>query len=255
MRQLILWGSVGVVVVVGALAIVAYRSGGSLLARAIESYGSRALGAPVAVDGVELLATEGRITLRGVRVQNPPGFSAEEAFGFDEVTVQVDPSTLLGDLVIVREILVRAPRARLEVLASGDSNVDRLRANAGRAGASGGSADAPSVAAEAGADDASADVRVRVDRVRVQDGRMVADLTAFGEDERTVNLPPLEIPKIGGAEGVRPDQLAAAAAQAWMRHLQRSAVRASLPQKLDELIEGAAGDEIGDALRGILEAR
>src|SRR5690606_27466566 len=53
---------------------------------AIEHYGPRALGVPVAVREVRISTADGRGTIRGLEVGNPPGYSAPRALRAGTIT-------------------------------------------------------------------------------------------------------------------------------------------------------------------------
>ena len=62
---------------------------GDFIRAQIEEQGSKYLGAPVSLVNVDLALTEGRLTLSGLKVKNPQGFSNEDAFNFDSITLDL----------------------------------------------------------------------------------------------------------------------------------------------------------------------
>jgi hypothetical protein len=192
-----------VVLVVGGGASIAYLAS-TLDARVkngIEASGSEALGLPVRVDAVELSLLSGRGVLRGLRVANPSGYSDADALRLGEVRLQIDLSTLLGDVLVVEELAIEQPRVNVEVDAAGLSNIEQIGKLAGQRSAR---AASPDVAAgpEAGAElDAQPARRLIVQKLSVGALQLSADLTPIGGSKWNSELPALEREGLGGAEG------------------------------------------------------
>jgi hypothetical protein len=58
---------------------------------------------------VDIELTSGRGALRGFRVTNPSGFSDDDAFKFDEVSVAIDISSINSDPIVNREVVIAGP--------------------------------------------------------------------------------------------------------------------------------------------------
>lgn len=106
---------------------------GRVLAGAIETAGTAALGVPVSVGLVTLAPWSGKGTVRRLVVGNPPGFTSPFAFKADAIVVVVRPASLFGDAIVVERVTVRGPTVRVE----GD-NLARLKAKASSGGDGGG---------------------------------------------------------------------------------------------------------------------
>ena len=77
-RTLLLTAGIGAAVIaVGLLFVVARLD--DVVQGVIERRAAALTGTPVHVDGVEIALGEGRATLRGLTVANPPGFTAPNA--------------------------------------------------------------------------------------------------------------------------------------------------------------------------------
>lgn len=132
MRKLLLL--VLVVAVIGAgSASLAF---GRLLAAAIETAGTAALGVKVEVGMVTVAPWSGKGRVRGLVVGNPEGYSGPYAFKADLIEVALKPASLLGDSLVVESVVVRGPSVRLET-GPGGTNLSRLRGKAS-SGSSGG---------------------------------------------------------------------------------------------------------------------
>lgn len=106
----------------------AYSSLDFIVKATIERIGPQITGSAVTVHEVRISAADGRGTLRGVAIGNPPGFAPGPAIRVGEITVGVDPATLRSEIVVIREILVEAPQVAYEP-ARGGSNLEALQRN------------------------------------------------------------------------------------------------------------------------------
>lgn len=94
----------------------------------IEHFGPGIAGAPVAVREVRISAADGRGTLRGIEVGNPPGYASPRALRAERVAVAIEPASIGSDVVVIREIVVEAPEVAYE-LRGGTNNLEQIRRN------------------------------------------------------------------------------------------------------------------------------
>ena len=93
-----LTGAAGVLLILLALFLwFVYASLDSIVQTALETHGSRLTGTRVVVEDVDISPQSGEGTLRGLRIENPVGFSGSDAIRFGEVTLRIDVSTLVQD--------------------------------------------------------------------------------------------------------------------------------------------------------------
>lgn len=95
---------------------------------ALERWGPDVLGAPVKVAEVRISPRSGAGSLKGLEVGIPAGFAATRSARFGEVRVAIDPATITGDLVVIREIAIDAPIITLERGKEGN-NLDAIQRN------------------------------------------------------------------------------------------------------------------------------
>ncbi len=98
-----------VVVLLGGAAFWAYHSIDFVVKVVLEYYGPQVLGVSVDVKDVSISPKDGRGSLRGVEIGNAAGFSAPRAARFGEIRVALDPATVTGPVVVIRELTVLAP--------------------------------------------------------------------------------------------------------------------------------------------------
>ncbi len=120
---------VGVLVVIVAVGVfVLLGSLDDIVKAAVEKIGSDLTQTEVTLNDVNIEETSGKGVLRGFRVTNPAGFSDDDAFKFDEVSVTIDATSILSDPVIIKEIVIIGPEIIYEFGDSG-TNLDRLNKN------------------------------------------------------------------------------------------------------------------------------
>jgi hypothetical protein len=60
-------------------------------------------------------ANSGQGTLRGLSVGNPKGFKTPTAFELDEISLTLDIGSITSDPIVIKEIVVSAPRVTYEL--------------------------------------------------------------------------------------------------------------------------------------------
>ena len=78
------------------------------------------------VERVNLNPYTGKLFISGVKLANPEGYSAQDAFTLGSLSADVEVSTLLSDTIHVREIVIDAPYASCVVDAEGVNNFVRI---------------------------------------------------------------------------------------------------------------------------------
>jgi hypothetical protein len=248
-RRILLWltGAVGVLMILLALLLwLVYASLDSMVQSALETHGSRLAGARVVVDDVDISPQSGEGTLRGLRIENPPGFSRADAIRFGEVTLRIDVSTLVQDPLVIDEIRIDAPYANVEVKPPGKSNIDAIRENLERAAPKGAKGAPPG--GEAAPAPPGAVRRIVIRKFSFEDGSVAADARAVGGKQYDADLPALRLSNVGGPQGAPGDEVGQTVLVAFTRAVARAAAR----QGLGKLLQDQLG-EAGDAAKGLLD--
>lgn len=114
-------------VIIGGAAWYFLSGAGDLIRTQIEQQGSKYLGTQVSVFNVDLALSEGRLTISDVDVENPAGFSKEDAFSLGAVTLDLGAS--VSEPYVVQNVAVVAPEVLYEVDANGQGNLIVLKNN------------------------------------------------------------------------------------------------------------------------------
>jgi hypothetical protein len=103
-------------------------SGASDFIRAqIEQQGSKYLATTVSVLKVDLALTDGRMTISDLNIKNPQGFSNEDAFSVDTMTL--DLGEVINEPYVIQTVSINAPRILYEVDKDGKGNLIVLKNN------------------------------------------------------------------------------------------------------------------------------
>lgn len=202
----------------------------------IEDTGSRLTGTAVTLDSVELDLAAGSATLKGLLIDNPPGYSTDYAFALDTVKVDLDPASVTGSVLRLDEVAIAG--ARLNAEQKGTATNLSTILNSVR-DASGG--EAPPADPEA-----PTDVRLALQRFAFTDTQ--ATLTTEQYGEASLRVPDVVRTGIGDpASGVTPAELARQLLEAVLKEAQ-GAVGAALADRAKDAAKDAARDTLKDKL-------
>jgi len=190
--------AVGVVVLIAvAVLIFVWSSLNDIVKAAVEQVGTEVTGTEVRLEEVDISPESGKGSLRGFQVINPSGFSRDDAFAFDEVSVTVDVSTIFSDPVVVKEVVIDGPRITYE-LADKGANLDTIQGNVekntGGAGGSGGGSSGGS----AGESDTP---NIIIENLYFRNGEVSVAASKFIDRKLTTPLPDLHLKDLGKQEG------------------------------------------------------
>ncbi len=109
--RVLLWVvALAVVIVIGGLIFF----GGQVVMTAVNTGGPKLLGVPVTLDHARFQPLRGHLTLSKLHIGNPEGFKTESLFDVERVEVDLDPQSLFTDTIVVRRVIINAPKITLE---------------------------------------------------------------------------------------------------------------------------------------------
>lgn len=194
MRKLAVILAVVVAVLAGA-AYWAFHSLDLIVRVAIEHYAPEVLGVSVKVRGIDISATDGRGSLRGLDIGNPGGFDAPYAVRVGEIRVALDPATATAPIVHIRELTVAAP---LITYARGErgTNLEAIQKNIRRyIDQSGGPSRSRPAEAKHGKR------KFVIDHLAIEGGRVTMTNPGLRGQGIDFNLPDIHLRDVGGREG------------------------------------------------------
>ncbi|MCF6179226.1 MAG: AsmA family protein [Geopsychrobacter sp.] len=261
--------------VLGAILVLLITIGGGvyyllsnldgLVKSAIETYGSQATHTAVRVDAVKIGLKDGSGAILGLKVANPAGFSAAQAFSLGEISTQVDLKALSEDLVVIDHIRVIAPDIFFELNQAGQNNLEQLKKNLSSGGTDSSTLSPNTQTRES-------EMRLLIREILFTGGKIHASVVPLGK-KYELQLPTISLKNIGGKNGATPSQITAQVVKAlsdralaeikkqgidqYRKKLEGkvnkrlNAEQQKLEQKLNDKVGKEVGGQVGDALKGL----
>ncbi|MHA7816614.1 MAG: hypothetical protein ACX93N_09070 [Pseudohaliea sp.] len=223
-------------VVLGLGVVWVLRNLDDLVLGTIEDTGSRLTGTAVTLDSVDLDLAAGSATLKGLVIDNPPGYGTDYAFALDTVRVDLDPASVTGSVLRLEDVTIAGGRLNAEQkgTATNLSTILRnVRAASGEA------------APPADPEDPT-DVRLALQHFSFTDTQ--ATLTTEQYGEASLRVPDVVRTGIGDpASGLTPAELARQLLEAVLKEAQ-DAVGDALAERAKEAAKDAAKAKLKDKL-------
>ena len=201
-KLLIILGSLLALMLIGAF--VASFFLGSIVTKAVNTFAPKVTGTPVTLESASISPLTGSGTLNGLFVGNTTGWKSPKAFSFAQVHVSVAPLSLIGDHIIVKDVLIDGPEFVYETNFVRD-NIKDLLANIEKF--TGGTNDGtPATPAGQPAPAGGKPLKFEVQQFRLQNVKVTV---GAGGAAITLPLPPITLTNLGTAEGgITADQIA-----------------------------------------------
>ena len=234
---------VAAALVASAIALYAgYRAIDVLVVYAFEHYGPEILGVPVKVHGAHISVFDGTGRVEGVDIGNAAGYAAAQAARVGEIRVALDPASVKGPVVHVRDLAVTNAQVTYERGDNG-ANLDAIRHHireyverqSARAAGSGGGAGSPRH-------------RYIVDRLSISGVHVTVTTPALRGQGLTFDIPDVELRDVGRDKG---GATAGEIANEVSGTLEQK-IAQKLLTRMDLLRQGGVQGAI-DALRGLIK--
>jgi len=215
---------------------------------AIETYGSQAAKTTIRVDKVHLGLKEGSATIDGLSVANLPGFSAPQIFTLGEISTRIDLESLPQEVLVIDEIIIRAPQVFFELDAGGRNNLSELNTRL----AGGGDA------AKTKPSEAGSEPKLIIRKLVFADGKIDARVALPKEETYDLALPAIEMRDLGGKTGATATQLAEQILKKLTEKAQAEIRNKIIDQQVEQLKEQAKErlstetQKATDKLKGLL---
>lgn len=192
-----------VLFLLGVIAVVAIGFFlGPIVTKAVNAVGPKVTGTKVELDAAKVSPLTGGATLAGLFVGNPAGWTGDKAFYLGEVRASVQPTSLLGDHIVVNEVYIDGPEFVYEKRLLGGSNIDALLKQIEE---NTGGGKTPPTTTEPGGE-AKKPLKFAIKSFVLKNAK--ASVIVGGQTV-TVPLPPITITDLGVAEGgITADQVA-----------------------------------------------
>lgn len=190
----------------------------ALIKDEIESSASRAYKVPVTVAEATMSLKSGNGQIVGLRIENPPGFSAPDAVHVPLIEINVDTGRIADKAIALGRVVIDHPKIILDIK-DGRANLVRLKE----------STKAWLTRSENDDQEAATGQRLIIDEVVMQNGTMVFRADFLDGAETEVPLPDSRIKDIGmPPEGALPAEVIAEVTQMMITASERASRRIDL---------------------------
>jgi len=229
------------VIIVAVLLLVVFIGGqffvGSAVKAGVNNFGPRLTQTKVHLDDAKISPFSGHGMLDGLTIGNPAGWSDRNAFELGRVAIDLEPSTVLGDhVIVINDITIDQPKIAYETKIV-SSNIGDLLKNI--ESAVGGGKETEPTAGE------KPPRKLIVKRFTLRNAQVSVGL---GSNDVTVPMPAIELTDLGVKEG---GLTPAALSFAVMREITKNVVAAAAQSVRENGAEGAV-KKAGDALKDLL---
>jgi hypothetical protein len=232
-----------VVLLLVAVGVYVVVNSGALVERAIEDYGSRYLGAPVSVGGVDVSLSEGAAGIRSLEVGNPDPYSGPPAFRLASIAVTVDPAQISSELIVLKEVTIDGAQVAAQVRGK-DTNLQQLMDNLHASTGSSARAEETGVQSE---------VKLIIERFSFTNATASVDSDLLGGS--TIDIPDIQLTDIGRqTNGATIGQVLEQVMQPIVRAVTRELINRGVDvEGAREQIEQRVRDRIGSGLDGLTD--
>jgi hypothetical protein len=190
----------GVVIGLGLVGVVALTFFlGNIVTAGVNSFAPKVTQTKVTLASARISPLTGSGVLSGLVIGNPKGWSENNICSLGKISVAVAPFSLLGDRIVVNEVVIDAPEFNYEtkIIAS---NVGDLLKNIEAATGGGKDSTGTQPATKGGKP-----IKFEVKKFSLTNGRVRLGLGGTGA---TLPMPPISLTDLGTKEGgITPDQL------------------------------------------------
>lgn len=187
MKKFLLYCGVTLLVLVAVAYIGVAFFLGSMVKGAVNRLGPRLAGTNVELVSATISPLSGTGTLGGLTVGNPPGWSGNRALYLGRAHIEVQPSSLFKDVIVINELTIEEPEFNYETHIV-SSNISDLLANIEKYTGSGSDTDKSSGSGK----------KFIVKKLRFINGKATVGV---GIAALPVPLPEIQLDNIGMAEG------------------------------------------------------
>ena len=188
LKKILLIALISAIALFAAVYLFGSKILNAALKQAIQSGAPLVTQCEVAIDQLELSLFSGEGQVRGFELKNPTGFSEQNLFALDQISVSVDPESLLTQEIHIHSIVIDQPKFCFEQGMSG-SNWQKLIQNLQAFSANSADTQQPSSNAESSNADTPMP-KIRIDSLSIQEAQVALSLLGV---EKALKLPSIHI--------------------------------------------------------------
>jgi len=220
------------------------RSLDEIVENQIETIGSELAGVPVRVGSVGIDIKSGTGVINDLRIANPDGYAAPDAFEMPTLRADIDLQSLGKQPLVLDELMIDSPVVHLEINQRGRSNLKEILDNASKNTRQ---ADAKAETAESGEP-----MRIAIRKLLIQGPTFTESNPLEPGEPRKGTLPAIQRTQVGGSRGATPAEIGKIVIHELGGRIVRQAATKAAKEALKEAIEeNASGllEDIGERLR------
>lgn len=198
-----------VLLALGILILIAafYFSMNQLVKQGVEQIGPEVTGTTMTLAGVKISPLSGKGEVQEFVVGNPSGYQTPDAFKVSKVQVGLEPTSLMGEKIVIKEVYVDGAELTYE-RSGGSSNIEDIQKHVekiiGMASGSEGEGQT------AGGDNGEGK-KLQIDHLVMKNVKVKLSAGILKGDAISLSLPDIELNDIGqGPEGATPAEVAKA---------------------------------------------
>jgi hypothetical protein len=228
--------------IIGVVALTFFL--GSIVTAGVNRFAPKLTQTNVTLASARISPLSGSGTLSGLVIGNPRGWSENNICALGKIHVSVAPFSILGDHIVVNEVIIDAPEFNYETKLVASNVGDLLKHIEAATGGGKGSAAAESTTKD------GKPIKFEVKKFTLSNGKVRIGLGGTGA---TLPMPPITLTDLGTREGgITPDQLVLAV----MRSVTGSIASAAAAAISDgSMLSGAAAADgvkkAGAAIKGL----
>ncbi len=232
-----------IVIALGGVTYYTLTNLDAIVKNVIEKVGTKVTGSAVTVDSVSIGIKEGRGEISGLHLPNPKGFSSDHLFHLAQVALDIKPSSIFGDVIIIDEVLIDGADIIAEQKGQ-QTNLQALLDNIEKNTASSGSSE--SAAEPTATDSTSEPVRLMIKKFSFINNK--ASLETEQWDPQVLKVPNIVMNNLGDeATGLTPEQLSVEVVNRLTKAVE-SAAKAALKDRLQKEAKDALNKQLNDKL-------
>lgn len=213
---------IGLIAVVAILFLGGMFYGSAIVKGSVEEYGPEYTGTTVVLDDVSFSPFGGTAGLSGLVIGSPEGFDADQTFSLKEISVKLEPSTLLSDTVHINEIRITDPEITVEYK-KGKLNIGALMDN---------------LSQYVSEDTDETTTNVIIDDLYITGAKVFVMGLPVGEEGKPIVLPDIHLKDMGNVSGNEEGVSFVEATEETMAAVTSAVTKVLASSKVKELLEG-----------------
>jgi uncharacterized protein involved in outer membrane biogenesis len=198
MKKILVRLCVALVVLIVLVALGVHFFLDSAVKKGVETVGPKLTKVDVKLDGVHISLLSGSGKLKGLVVGNPDPYKSPHSISVGTAALELKPSSLLADKLIIKSINVEAPEITFEG-GLGGNNLKKLLANLNESTTGPGGTNVPNATPK---EQKKANKKLEVDEFKITGAKLTANITDLNKTI-TIPLPTIELSNLGtGPDGI-----------------------------------------------------